>query len=253
MRRGGTFIVSMAVIVVAGFAAARSMARYQPERDPLKYKWMIKNDLASSTQPTTAPYPVKATRRHPKRSDGTEKLRVIIGKHDRSGHAKGQFVALASRPVESLGAVDVTKDKTKYQPQPDIMIYSGWLYVKGNSPLVGTRAVVAQAQGCELILQHWTDDQATPPKSYVRVYYLEGDPDHFVWAYPQGDQVQNEKVCVLSVGCYVDAETKPDGTFKNWRNKNAGQEANVELINQNDNQYKDIVEEVDELREEDEV
>jgi hypothetical protein len=87
----------------------------------------------------------------------------------------------------------------------------------------------------------------------VRVYYLEGNPDHFVWAYPQGDQVQNERVCVLSVGTYVDAETKPDGTFKNWRNKNAGQEANVELINENDNQYKDIVEEVDDLREEDEV
>jgi hypothetical protein len=211
---------------------------------------MIKTDLASGTKPTIAAYPERAARKHSKRSDGSERLRVIIGKHRRSGHAYGQFVALASQPFPSLGAVDVAKDKTKYQPQPDIMIYSGWLYVKGNSPVVGTRAVVAQAQGCELILQHWTDNQS---KTYVRVYYLEGDPDHFIWAYPQGDQVQNEVVCVLSAGTYVDAETKPDGTFKNWRNKTAGQEASVELIDQNDSQYKDIVEDVDELREEDEV
>jgi hypothetical protein len=93
-------------------------------------------------------------------------------------------------------------------PLPDLVIYRGWIYVNGDSPRVGTRAVVAQAQGCALLVYF----SPTNTGLRQRVCMLEGDPDSYTWVFNR----RGSGLHYLVPGTYLELETDADGYFLNW-------------------------------------
>ena len=110
--------------------------------------------------------------------------------------------------VRNAGAIEKVSEKPV--PVPDIVINTGWLYVNGSKPCVGTNAVVAQAEGSAVSIQCYTVNSTR----YHRVYYLEGDPDKLVWVFPTSTSTLP---AVLTVGTYVDAEVSTTNAFVKWK------------------------------------
>jgi hypothetical protein len=119
--------------------------------------------------------------------------RVRQVKHNRNGR-KGKYATL----VADEG--DYHTSSLTTPPIPDIVIYRGWLYVNGTAPCVGTTAVIAQAEGCRLLLYYYTQSQ----HRYCRICYLEGNPESLVYIYT--DPESAGKMGWLTPGTYADAE-----------------------------------------------
>jgi hypothetical protein len=134
--------------------------------------------------------------------------RVRQVSHRRTGR-DGKYATLVFVPEDYLDSRIVTP------PIPDIAIFRGWLYVNGNSPCVGTTAVVAQAEGCKLLLYYYTQSG----HKYSRTCYLEGSPESLVWVYP--DPEDRGKVGWLTPGTYTDADvdlsSTNNGKFLRWK------------------------------------
>jgi hypothetical protein len=96
------------------------------------------------------------------------------------------------------------------QPSPpaDLLIYQGWIYVTGDSPRVGTRAVIAQATGCSILIYFLPGVNGLRQ----RVCCLEGDPDAGLWAFEQG----GDSSYYVPVGSFIELEANADGTFNHW-------------------------------------
>jgi hypothetical protein len=99
-------------------------------------------------------------------------------------------------------------------PTPDLILKNtGWLYVNGIRPVVGTKTVTANAEGSTVGISIYTDGSDT----FHRVYYVEGDPSKFVWVYPrQGTGAK----AVLTVGTFVDAKIRIEAgqpVFDSWK------------------------------------
>jgi hypothetical protein len=99
-------------------------------------------------------------------------------------------------------------------PLPDLVIYRGWIYVNGDSPRVGTRAVIAQAQGCAVLIY------LSPTNTGVRqrVCMLEGDPDSYTWVF---DRQAGGKQYLVP-GTFLELETDANGYFLKWVQDTAG-------------------------------
>src|SRR5688500_13709887 len=63
-------------------------------------------------------------------------------------------------------------------PPSDLLIYQGWIYVNGDRPRVGTRAVIAEATGCAVLIYFYPGVNGLKQ----RICCLEGDPDAGLWA-----------------------------------------------------------------------
>jgi hypothetical protein len=166
---------------------------------------------------------------------------MLYVKHNRYEHAHGHYTALAEK------AIDLKKGEHVF-PVPDIFISSGWLYVVGDAPYVGGTAVVAQAEGCRVLIYYY--EEGSPVKKYWRVCYLEGDAGDVVWLHPwEGDNTVGEAKIYLTVGTFADVEQDANGRFKSWKVQNTGGDVVEEIEEiESTQQYRDIMDAVEEGR-----
>jgi hypothetical protein len=127
------------------------------------------------------------------------------------------------------------------------VIESGWLYATGDAPCVGTKSVVAQAEGCKLILYYYTPSGSAPR---CRVCYLEGNPDHLVLLYRR-DQ-QNPEPRYLTVGTIGEMIVDGSGYFVDWADSENRFRHPIDGLPDTDN-YWSVLQEVDEYRYENQI
>ncbi len=116
--------------------------------------------------------------------------------HEAEVQVSARYTAIVDNPAHI--------EEHKLAPIPDLILNNGWLYVGGNKPVAGTSAVVAQAQGSTVALEIITNEAGT----FHRVYYLEGDPDKYVWVSPV--PANAGPPAVLTIGSYVDAKVRDE-------------------------------------------
>jgi len=157
--------------------------------------------------------------------------------HDRlpSYPKQGFYAALISDPDDVKqkqawsargGAPVPTSQPT---PPADLLIYQGWIYVTGDLPRVGTRAVIAQATGCAILVYFHPGVNGLKQ----RVCCLEGDPDAGLWAF-SGD---GESSYYVPVGSFIELEANADGTFNHWTTDSAGNYVRTVNTIQNDSEH----------------
>jgi hypothetical protein len=241
--------------VQARLAAAREVKGYDPTKrqkrpraSELLFEWVGWSRPLRNADATAA-------------NVSTPTPRVRLVKHARDGHDKGRYRTLAQKESNyqlssKAGEAVTTSTATSqvsplkfYPPVPDIMIYQGWLYVTGDAPHVGTRAVIAQAEGCRLLL-YYHPTSGSDANKYARICYLEGNPGQVLWLYPIVTPAPN-RFSFLTPGTFVDAEVNDDGNFVKWRNRPSGDpEPQVQMIDSlpNNDVHWEILGQVDEGR-----
>jgi hypothetical protein len=225
-------------------ATARQTTRTAPLRRN-EMKQAVRQKLPQLNPQPTAPGIVPAINRTFHGNPPNERVYWI--RHDRFGNDDGQYAALRSDPANwgTPGIVETTP-----LPIPDITIYNGWLYVAGDAPCVGTTAVIAQATGCTVLLQYYTE----AGKIYHRVYFLGGDPDQFVWLYKRPHASGSAAGAMLTVGTYADAEEDAaTHEFKNWKGKNTGEPPDIQFFAENEAYYSQIKAQVEQAQADNDV
>jgi hypothetical protein len=232
-------------LICVGCEATGASARQTTRAAPMRrndMKQAVRQKLPHLNPPPTAPPIVPAINRTLHGND-----RVYWVRHSRFGNDDGQYAALRSDPV-NWGPRQLFEPTPL--PIPDITIFNGWLYVTGDAPCVGTTAVVAQATGCSVLLQYYTE----AGKIYHRVYFLDGDPDQFVWLYKRPHASGSAAEAMLTVGTYADAEEDPaTREFKNWKGKTTGQPPDIQFFAENEAYYSQIKAQVEQAQADNDV